>query len=269
MIIDFHTHVFPDKIAERTISLLSEKGGIDAHSDGTADGLLQRMEEAGVDISVTLPVLTSPGQFDSVNRFAAALNERFCGSERRLISFAGIHPACEDIAGKMRFIKNAGFLGVKIHPDYQGAFINDEGYIEIVRCAAEHDLVVVTHAGVDGAYRDMPVRCTPTLAKELIRHVPHEKLVFAHLGANEMTKEVIEVLAGERVYFDTAYVLRYTKKDDFMRILDKHGEDRLLFASDSPWSNIAGDVEIVKSYSLGRNTEHKLLYGNAARLLGL
>ena len=113
MIIDFHTHVFPDKIAEKTISLLSEKASIPPFSDGTVNGLLGRMKEAGVSLSVTLPVLTNPDRFDSVNRFAAELNAAYGGNGKGLVSFAGIHPLCEDIEGKMRFIKEKGFIGVK------------------------------------------------------------------------------------------------------------------------------------------------------------
>ena len=52
MIIDFHTHVFPDKIAHKTIAMLSEKANIPAYTDGTVDGLLQRMNEAGVSLAV-------------------------------------------------------------------------------------------------------------------------------------------------------------------------------------------------------------------------
>ena len=74
MIIDFHTHVFPDKIAKRTIELLAEKGGNPPFSDGSINGLLCEMEKAGADISVTLPVMTNPAQFDSVTRFAAEIN---------------------------------------------------------------------------------------------------------------------------------------------------------------------------------------------------
>ena len=269
MIIDFHTHVFPDKIAERTISLLSHNGGIEPHSDGTVAGLLRRMEEADVDISVALPVLTSPAQFDSVNRFAAGINEEFKSKSRRIISFAGIHPACEDIEGKMRFIRDSGFLGVKIHPDYQNTFINDESYVKIVSCAKEHGLIVVTHSGVDGAYRDKPVRCTPELALDLLSRVPHERMVFAHLGANEMPKKTIELLAGRNVYFDTAYALRYTERSDFMKILELHGEDRILFATDSPWSSMTVDLGIIRSYGLSEETESKILYKNAAALLGI
>ena len=75
MIIDFHTHVFPDRIATKTISLLSKNGGIPPFSDGTVNGLCQKMREAGTDISVTLPVMTSPTQFDSINNFAKEYEE--------------------------------------------------------------------------------------------------------------------------------------------------------------------------------------------------
>ena len=269
MLIDFHTHVFPDRIAAKTIALLSEKGGIPAFSDGSVDGLLSEMEKAQVDLAVTLPVLTSPAQFDSVTRFASELNRAYKDSSRRICSFAGIHPACEDIEGKMRFIRESGFLGVKIHPDYQDTFITDEGYVRILECAREYDLIVVTHAGVDGGFRDRPVKCPPALALELIRKVPYEKLVLAHLGGNEMPREVYELLAGERVYLDTSYVLRFTDRETFDALLERHGDDRVLFASDSPWSSIENDVALLRSFGLPKETEERILSGNAMRLLGL
>lgn len=269
MIIDFHTHVFPDKIASKTIDLLAAKAGISPFSDGTIKGLLSELERAEVDIAVTLPVLTDPAQFDSVNRFSAEINRTFAGLPRRLISFGGIHPACEDIDEKMSFLRENGFLGVKIHPDYQGTFINDERYVRILESAKKYDLIVVTHAGVDVGYRDMPVRCTPDRVLDLIHKVPHGKFILAHYGANELWDEVEEKLCGENVYFDTAYILRYIGEDAFKRILQKHGEDQILFASDSPWSNIKGDVELLRSFSLPERTEKKIFCENAKRLLGI
>lgn len=266
MIIDFHTHIFPDKIAERTISMLSETGGIPAHSDGTPNGLINKMQAAGVDIAVSLPVLTSPLQFDSVNRFAKEINDFFADKDTRIISFAGIHPDCEDIGGKMKIIKDSGFIGIKIHPDYQKTFIDDEKYVKIMEYAKEYDLIVVTHAGVDGAFRNI-VRCPPSRALNLIRRVPHSKLVLAHLGANEMISDVIDTLCGEDVYLDTSYVLRFTEQKDFETILKRHGADRILFASDSPWSDIKGDVDIIRSFGLDAETNKKIFCENAKELL--
>jgi len=269
MIIDFHTHVFPDKIAHKTIAYLAGKAGITPFSDGTCEGLMQRISEAGADVAVNLPVLTSPSQFESVNRFALEINKRFAQSGRGIISFAGIHPDCDDVDTKMRLIKEQGFIGIKLHPDYQETYIDDEKYIRIIECAKENDLVTVVHSGVDGGYPGQPVRCTPERALKVIDRVRHSKLVLAHLGANEMAEEVIDLICGKNVYLDTAYVLRYTDRDTFMRVLERHGEDRILFASDSPWSSIEKDVEILRSLSLGKDTEEKIFSRNAASLLGL
>ncbi len=269
MIIDFHTHIFPEKIADKTISLLAENGHTKPYSDGKAKGLVSRLCEAGADIAVTLPVLTSPKQFDSVNAFARAINEEYERSTPRLISFAGIHPDCEDIEGKMSFIRECGFLGIKIHPDYQNTFIDDDKYAEILRCAKENDLIVVTHAGVDGAFRDREVKCTPERVLRLIDRVPYSKLVLAHLGANEMADEVMQKLCGADVYFDTAYVLKYTSRDTFCELLSRHGKNKILFATDSPWSDIKDDVNIIRSFSLNKFTEQRILCDNACELLGL
>lgn len=268
MIIDFHTHIFPDKIAARTIEHLAAKSGFTPFADGTANGLLEALDEAEADIAVSLPVLTNPDQFDSVNRFAASVNDTFKENGKGILSFAGIHPACDDIKGKMAFIKESGFLGVKIHPDYQDTYINDNGYIEILRYARELDLIVVTHSGVDGGYRDRPVRCAPSMVKEVIRKVGHEKFVLAHFGANELWEEVCNVLSSENVYFDTAFTLRYIDPELFKKVIDRHGADKILFATDSPWGSIKQDVEILKSYGLDKTTEEKILSDNARRLLG-
>ena len=269
MIIDVHTHVFPDKIAEKTIAFLAEKAEIPPFSNGTVTGLLARLEEANADIAVNLPVVTNPKQFESVNRFAAEINATLATAPRRILSFAGIHPKCEQIDEKMAWIKANGFLGVKLHPDYQETFIDDEGYMRILAAARRLDLIVVTHAGVDGGYRGLPVRCTPERARRLIEAVPHSKLVLAHYGANEMLEESLATLAGLDVYFDTAYILRFITPELFRAILEKHGEDRVLFASDSPWSSIEKDLSILRSFGLPQETENKILCENAARLLNL
>lgn len=269
MIIDFHTHIFPVKIANKTIEALAKKADIPPYSDGTAKGLLDKMNEADVDISVTLPVMTSPTQFDSINRFAAEINKEFEGKQRRLISFAGIHPLCEDLEAKMEWIASCGFLGVKIHPDYQGTYIDDDGYIRILRAAKALDLTVVTHSGIDVGFRNEGARCSPERVKKVIEKIGHSKFVLAHYGASELFDEVYNTLAGLDVYFDTAYILRYIDRETFVRILEKHGEDKILFASDSPWSSIENDVNIIKSFDLGKNTEEKIFSLNAKKLLGI
>lgn len=105
MVIDFHTHAFPDKIAEKTIAILADRSGTAASTDGTVDGLIGSMKDAGVDISVVLPVVTKPSQFESINAFAERIN-----SLPGIISFGGIHPDCEDSEKKDRRTRRRGFL---------------------------------------------------------------------------------------------------------------------------------------------------------------
>ena len=269
MIIDFHTHVFPDKIAQKTIDYLAAKGNIPPFSDGSVAGLSERLASAGVDLAVNLPVVTSPSQFESVNRFASAINARFADSNRKIISFAGIHPDCDDIEGKMAFIKQEGFLGIKLHPDYQETFFDDEKYVAILECAKELDLIVLTHAGYDVGYPNSPIRCTPERARRVIEKVGHKKLVLAHFGGIDALEDVINRLCGLDVYLDTAYALRFIGKENFLKILEKHGEDKILFGSDSPWSDIAADAEILRSYKLEKKTEEKIFCTNAKKLLGI
>lgn len=266
MIIDFHTHIFPEKIAAKTIELLSQKSRIQPSTLGTQDSLIASMAAAGIDISVALPVLTNPLSFDSVNRFAASVNERFSDKERKLISFGAIHPACEDIDEKMKSLKNSGFLGVKIHPDYQDTFIDDDGYVKIMECAREYDLIVVTHAGVDVAYPDN-VHCTPERTRALIKRAPHSKFVLAHLGGVELQAGFFDLLSGEEVYFDTAFVLKNTTPECFKALLSRHPEEKFLFATDAPWSVQREDVKILKSFGLPEATEEKIFSQNAKKLL--
>ena len=213
-------------------------------------------------------MLTKATQFDSVTKFAISVNERFKSQDKKLISFGGIHPECEDIDGKMRYLKEMGFKGVKIHPDYQNTYIDDAGYVQILKSAKKYDLIVVTHSGVDDAYLDQPVKCTPDRVLNLINEVNHDKFVLGHYGAHKMWGEVYDKLAGKNVYFDTAYTLHEIAEGDFKAILNKHGADKVLFATDCPWRDIKDDFNIIKSFNLGAEIEEKIFYKNALKLLG-
>ena len=110
-----------------------------------------------------LPVNTRPGQFDTITKFAKHINDTYDS----LISFGGIHPDDEDIEGKLRYLKDNGFKGIKIHPDYTGTFIDDERYIRIVAEAKRSDCSVITHAGKDPAYAI--IHCPPEKGAENAR----------------------------------------------------------------------------------------------------
>ena len=266
MVIDFHTHIFPDAIAKRTIEKLEEISGTRADTDGTKAGLISKMEKDGIDLSVILPVVTKPSQFETVNAFAKELCR-----EKRLRSFGGIHPECENIPEKIKHIKSLGLRGVKIHPDYQGAFIEDERYAVILSECIKNDLYVVTHSGKDPLSPDC-VHCTPVGILSLLAKAGAENakphLILAHIGANFMWEETQRLLVGKPVYFDLSCSLRKIDKDLLLKIIKTHGADKILFASDSPWSDPKKDLDYFNALPLESEEKEMILYKNALKILG-
>ena len=268
MIIDFHTHIFPDKIAKSTLDLLSDKAGILPFSDGTVTGLTKKMNEAGADVCVTLPVLTNPAQFDGVNRYASEINRAFEGNEKRLISFGGIHPLCEDIDGKMKQLKEMGFLGIKLHPEFQNFFIDSPESLRILRCAERLGLLVLLHTGKDVGIPP-PVHCAPERLRGVLDHISGHNVIAAQLGGFWQWEEVMEQLIDTPYYFDTAVVAEFLDAETARQIILAHGADRVLMGSDSPWGDQKKAVDYIRGMGLSPEDEENILGGNARRLLGL
>lgn len=268
MIIDFHTHIFPEKIAGRTISKLEELAHVKAYTDGTEEGLLSAMEESGVDLSVVLPVVTRPEQFNTVNSFAAQLNEKYEGKRPGLISFGGIHPKAPDYKRELRIIKDWGLKGIKLHPDYQDTYFDDISYMRILDYASELGLITVVHAGVDIGYPDN-IHCTPEMVKKVIDEAAPEKLVLAHYGGFKLWDRVEDLLVNENVYFDNSFIYGYIEGETFLRILKKHGADKILFGTDSPWSGQKESIGKIDSFPLTQEEKDMILWKNAKELLGM
>mgnify|MGYP003289899254 CR=1 FL=1 len=121
MIIDFHTHCFPEKIAKNTIEKLSfVSGGLIPQTDGTKDSLLYLMSKDSVDKSVVLSIATNANQQKNVNDFAVSLKSE------KLVPFGSVYPFSEDWEEELERLKNNGIKGIKLHPDYQQFFVDDE-----------------------------------------------------------------------------------------------------------------------------------------------
>ncbi len=265
MIIDFHTHIFPDKIAARSIEALSKVSGITAATNGTLNGLLASMDKSGVDLSVIMPVVTKPSQFESVNVFAQKVNQEYAG---KLLSFGGIHPDSENYKAELDRVKELGLPGIKLHPDYQGVMIDDIRYMNIIEYANELGLIILVHAGIDIGL-PQPVHCPPDKSRYVLDTLKPDKLVLAHMGGWKQWDEVEEYLAGENVYLDTAFSFAYMDQERFMRLWEKHDKSKILFATDSPWSDAAKDIQAVNALPISREEKEAIFSGNARRLLGI
>lgn len=276
MIIDFHTHTFPDKVAEKAIPKMEKEAeangrfgsAVKARLTGTAYALEESTKVNGIDLSVVLPVATAPRQTESINLFAARANENT--KETRLLSFGAIHPDNEDYREILRGLKARGIKGIKLHPDYQGVELDDKRYLRIMDFAANLDLVIVTHAGVDVG-KPQHVYCTPDMICRVDDVLGYPKLVLAHMGGWGLWDEVEEKISGRNLFLDTAICfdkeLPHVTVEQFRRFVVKHGAERLLFGTDSPWTDQGEGIAAIYDMGLSAEQEEAILGGNACRLL--
>ena len=122
MVIDFHTHAFPERIAKGAIEKLAlASGGLIPQTEGTLESLRCEMQNDGVDLSVVLGIATNPAQQNNVNSFAAEINET-----EGFMAFGSVHPDAPDAVCELERIKELGLKGIKLHPEYQSFFVDDE-----------------------------------------------------------------------------------------------------------------------------------------------
>lgn len=265
MILDFHTHVFPDAMAEKTVRKMELEGNVKAYTKGTLSELKSSMKENGIDISIVLPVVTKPSQFDTINQYAAQINEK-----EGILSFGGIHPDNEDYLEKLQHIKQLGLKGIKLHPDYQATFVDDPRMVNIIRCAVELDLIVILHAGLDIGLPD-PIHCPPKRTANMLDQLDTKKakIVLAHTGGYDQWDEVEEYLVGKNVWLDTSYSMNKLSKEQFIRIVRNHGVNRIVFATDSPWAGQKETADWISGMELTQEELERIFWRNGAELLGI
>ncbi len=277
MIIDFHTHTFPDKIASAAIAKMQLDCHSAAFSDGTLAGLKAGAKDAGIDLSVIQPVATKPGQVSSVNELAAGLN-----GQDGIVYFGCMHPDFEDYRSELQQLRDAGIKGIKVHPVYQGANIDDARYLRIFECCAALGLWVLTHGGDDIGFPGL-VRCSPEMCRSALRQVPGLKMVVAHMGGWRNWERVAENLLDTGAVLDTAFSIGnivplddtyYDDKDtallsdeQFCSLVATFGGERVLFATDSPWSDRKAEVARIKAMPLPEAEKAAILGGNAEKIL--
>ncbi len=264
MVIDFHTHAFPDRIAKRAVEGLSfASGGIVPQTDGTLSGLKAEMDTDGVDISVVLGIATNPAQQKNLNDFAAEINSREC-----FVGFGSIHPEAEDALCELERIKALGLKGVKLHPEYQKFFVDDERMKPIYKKISQLGLITVFHAGHDIGFNE-PFHCMPKNLENALKWFD-SPVIAAHWGGSGCEKEVVKHLCGkENLWFDVSFGYGTMPKMFAQEIVDAQTPDRLLFGSDMPWHRPKWEVRLLESLDISAEDKEKIYYKNAMELLGI
>ena len=261
MIIDFHTHFYPEKIRARAMA--SVNGKFVPATDGGRAALVRSMEANGIDLSVGLPLVNTPRNARGVNAWAVMENH---GPIRMLGS---LHPEDPDWRESLDFIVDHGLPGIKLHPEYQLFMFSDERFFPIWEACEKAGLFLLTHAGFDINF-PAPFKTDPEKLAAFHHRFPGLELVLAHLGSMSMWDDVEKYLVGLPVWFDTAMLdEHWIDPAQLLRIIRNHGADRILFGTDSPWMDQANPLALLRSLPLAPAELDAILGGNAARLLRL
>lgn len=263
MVIDFHTHIFPDKLAPRAVGALEHSGNTKAAIEGSRQALVESMRRNGIGYSVNMPIASRPDQTVSINHFAIEAN-----GKDGLLSFGAIHPGYPQWKEELRRIRDAGLKGIKLHPDFQGLFLDDPAMVEVMQEAASLGLVILIHCGMDVSFLELH-RSTPERLHRILPQLQGATIVAAHMGGYSYLDDVERYLVGQDVYIDTSYTIGKFDEAQIRRILLGHRADRILFGTDSPWEGQGESLKKLRALGLPAELEERIEFANAAQLLGI
>ncbi|MCU0595427.1 MAG: amidohydrolase family protein [Desulfobacterota bacterium] len=263
MIIDFHTHIYPEPSASKTLAAVQSRAGVSCFSDGTRQGLALSMDKAGIDLSVVCSVATKPEMVESIHQWLESIRTP------RILPFATMHPGRPAVREEMQDLKKRGFKGFKVHPDYQGFFVDEKRIYPFYEAAQSAGMIVLFHAGLDRGLPD-PIHSTPERLAKVHKDFPSLCMVVAHMGGEAVFHETERYLLGRDVFMDTSFVLRVMPRGLLERFVKRHPAERILFGSDSPWTDQAEELRFLMDLPYLKIEEKEKIAGrNAAELLGL
>lgn len=263
MLIDFHTHAFPNKIAQPAVKKLAQAaGGMVPQTNGTVDSLKAQLQLDGVTLCVVHSIATNPAQQHKVNSFAIEMNR-----DPQIEAFGSVHPDAPDALEELDRIYQAGLKGVKLHPEYQQFYADDEKMKPIYRKISQLGLITLFHAGQDIGFPP-PYHGTPDQLLGALKWLD-TPVVAAHWGGYSCGSEVLEKLCGENIWFDLSFGYGCIPRPIAQAIVDKHTPDRLLFGSDMPWHRPEWELRLLHSLDLSDSDREKICFQNAQKLLSL
>lgn len=259
-IIDFHTHAFPDDVAEKAIPLLEKEGGIKAKLDGKLKSLINSMDKNGIDKSVVCSIATKPSQYYSILKWSEEIRSE------KIIPFPSFHPDDEEWEKRIDEIKEKGFKGIKLHPYYQNFNLDDKKMFDIYAKVESSGLILVSHTGYDFAFERIR-KADPEKIIKIKKSFPELKFITTHLGGWEMWDEVEKFILGKEIYMEISFSLQFLSEERVKRIISKHPSEYILFGTDSPWADQGKSIERLKKLNLPDKLEELILYKNASSLL--
>lgn len=257
MIIDAHAHVWPDKVAEKALG--GGIPGMERFGDGTVSGLAATMDSAGIDKAVCLAVANTPEAVEKANGFVGGLDRS------RFIPFGSIHAGLAP-EENVESLRRHGIHGAKVHPLFQHYGLDDPGLLATLD-AMRGEFVVTIHVGKGG--HEEGEQCTPAMLAELVRQLPGLDVIACHLGGYKLLEDADDEVIGLPCHLDTSWPpgLSTVDKRRVREMIERHGPERIVFASDWPTADPGREVAAIRDLGLSDDLTDGILGGNLERLL--
>jgi len=259
MIIDAHTHIFPDKIAEKASVNIGKFYDIPMNLDGKSSTLLKYGTDAGIDKFLVCSVATTEKQVDSINSFIA---EEVQKHKDRFIGFAALHPDSDRIEEQIDEAIKLGLRGIKLHPDFQEFNIDDPKALRIYK-TAEGKMPILFHTGDHRTEFSKPYRL-----KNVLDKFPNLDVIAAHFGGWSEWDDGAKILAGHKnVYVDTCSSQYAMSPEKVVELIHAFGIDNVFFGTDYPMWLPEDEIRMLRNLPLSEDEFEKIFHLNFERLL--
>lgn len=258
MIYDFHAHIYPEKIAAKAVEGVSSFYSIPMDCDGTVDSLLAIGKPAGITNYVVHSVATGAKQVESINDFIACKQKEH---PEELFGFGTMHADYENKIPELQRMEALGLWGLKIHPDSQRFFVDDERMDEVYDYL-QGRMPVLIHCGDYRFDYDHPRRIRAVLDK-----FPNLTVIAAHFGGWSVFDLAVEYLEDKNCYLDCSSSMTFLGRRRSKELIRLYGAERMLFGSDYPMWSPAAELAELRSLGLTGEEMDLMLYKNAERIL--
>ncbi|MDL2224845.1 amidohydrolase family protein [Eubacteriales bacterium OttesenSCG-928-M02] len=258
-IMDAHTHIYPERIAEKATEAVGAFYNLPMERLGSVDALLKSGEEIGVARYVVCSVATTPEQVASINNFIA----QECAIHPAFIGLAAFHPHMVDYEAELARVKALGLRGIKFHADFQRFEMDAPHMLPMYQAIAAADLPVLFHMG-DARYE----YSAPHKLRRVMEQVPELTAIAAHFGGYQRWAEAREELQEGNIYFDTSSSLFALPAEEAVGMIRQMGADRFLFGTDFPMWDHKTELKRFLALPLTEGEREQILYGTFEALYG-
>jgi len=277
MILDAHTHIFPEEVCRRREDFFAEEPAFrllyespKARLVGPED-LLQAMEEEGVEAAVALGFPWR--QERHWRRHNEVILEAMRRFPRKIIGFCAVHPLFPGAVQEVERCLAAGCRGV----GELAFYLKDRGQdltdilAPIAELCRHYRVPLLVHA-TDRAGAYYPGRSLTPLFSfyQAIKAFPETTWILAHWGGRLPFYGLLKKEAPEtfrNVYFDTAASPYIYRPVIYRVVAEMVGPEKILFGSDYPLLPVSRYLEEMEEAKLTEDWQELILGKNLAKLL--